>query len=337
MFESAIHLIQRIEFQWIWLWCLLPLPLLLRFLPKSSDVHQYSVRVPNLPRLLDGSQLAGSARTKQHHGHALLYAMVWFCLVFASARPQWITPPQYQDISARDVVLVLDVSGSMATEDMQDLQGRLISRAKAMQNAVRAFIHERAQDNIGMVVFGSKAYPFAPLSADHHVLLQRVNDLRPAMAGPQTSIGDAIGSTIKMYNSLKPDGEPLTENEKMVVLLTDGKDTASTLPPDVALRLAKQERVIIHTIALAGGNQESINLALLQKIARQTDGTFHEVDGRLRSLQDVYHAINQLTPRKMKKRGWAYRQPLFLWPLGVGMAGLAVLGLCLSGGRTKNE
>lgn len=336
MFDTAIPLLQRLEFQWVWLWLLLPLPLLLRFLPELPASHQYSVRVPNLPRLLADTPVVGTATTKRQRWLLLLCSAIWCCLVFASTRPQWVAPPQYQDVSTRDIVLVLDVSGSMATEDMQDAKGSLISRAKAMQEAVREFIHDRAKDNIGMVVFGSKAYPFAPLSADHQVLLQRVNDLRPAMAGPQTSIGDAIGSTIKMYSSLTSDTEATSANERMVVLLTDGKDTSSTLPPDVALRLAKQQHMIIHTIALAGGNQESINLPLLQKIARETGGTYHEVNGQLSSLQDVYQAINKLTPRKMKKLGWSYRQALYLWPLSVAMLGLAVLALCLNRRRAPH-
>lgn len=336
MFDVVISHLQRIEFQWVWFWLALPVPLLLRYLPRPAMPHLYSVRVPNLPNLLPDAASAGSSTGRGRRGLMLLCWCVWVCLVFASTRPQWVTPPESQEVSARDLVLVLDVSGSMATEDMQDSQGKLMSRTVAMQNAVRQFINERKDDNIGLVVFGSKAYPFAPISADHNVLLQRVADLRPAMAGPQTSIGDAIGSTIKMYNSLSAGGDSTAENERMVVLLTDGKDTASTLPPDVALRLAKQQHMVIHTIALAGENQESINLPLLQKIAQQTGGTYHEVNGSSDSLQDVYRAINQLTPRKTKKVGWSYRQPLFVWPLGMAMFGLILIAAWLWRGGMKN-
>ncbi|WP_309578253.1 vWA domain-containing protein [Scandinavium hiltneri] len=335
MFESVVHHLQHLEFQWLWLWVLLPLPLLLRYLPKPPTSHHYSVRVPNLPYLLVDAPTISRTTPGERRWMLLLWSLSWFCLVCAATRPQWIMPPASEEVSARDIVLVLDVSGSMATEDMQGSHGKLISRSVAMQNAVRQFIQDRKEDNIGLIVFGSKAYPFAPLSADHHVLLQRVNDLRPAMAGPQTSIGDAIGSTIKMYNSLASEGDESTDNERMVVLLTDGKDTASTLPPDVALRLARREHMIIHTIALAGGNQESINLPLLQKIARETGGTYHEVNGSEDSLQEVYQAINQLTPRKMKKTGWSYRQPLFMWPLGVALVGFGVMTFCLWSGRAK--
>lgn len=329
MFDTAISLIQHLEFEWVWLWLALPLPLLLRYLPAPKTSHHYSVRVPNLPNLLMDTPAAVRSTPRGGRSLLLLWSLIWLCLVGTASRPQWVTPPQFEETSMRDIVLVLDVSGSMATEDMQDAQGKNLSRAVAMQDAVRQFIHARKQDNIGLVVFGSKAYPFAPMSADHQVLLQRINDLHPAMAGPQTSIGDAIGSTIKMYSSLSSANQENTGNERMVILLTDGKDTASTLPPDVALRLAKREHMIIHTIALAGGNEESINLPLLQKIARETGGTFHKVEGRAADLDEVYLAIDKLTPHKLKKLGWSYRQALFIWPLGVALVGLIVMAYCL--------
>ncbi|XXD10158.1 VWA domain-containing protein [Klebsiella sp. R445] len=336
MFDTALSLIQRLEFQWVWLWLALPLPSLLQFLPTPKASHHYSVRVPNLPNLLVGAPVVGRSTARGRCALLLLWSFIWLCLVFAATRPQWVTPLQFEERSTRDIVLVLDVSGSMATEDMKDSQGKTLSRAVAMQNAVREFISDRKEDNIGLVVFGSKAYPFAPLSADHQVLLQRINDLRPAMAGPQTSIGDAIGSTIKMYSSLSSTNDENAGNERMVVLLTDGKDTASTLPPDVALRLAKREHLIIHTIALAGGNEESINLPLLQKIARETGGTFHKVDGRAVDLSEVYQAINSLTPHKLKKLGWSYRQALFVWPLGAALAGLIIMAFCLCTRRMQS-
>jgi Mg-chelatase subunit ChlD len=329
MFENLLPVLHRFGFEWPWLWLLLPLPLMLRFLPHPPLVHQQSVRVPNLPNLIDevphvGSKSYGGKRRTQ-----FLAAAVWLCLVCAAARPQWIAPPDVTETAARDIILVLDVSGSMATEDMKDSQGKTITRAVAMQQAVRNFIQQRRSDNIGLIVFGSKAYPFAPVSGDHAVLLERIKDIRPAMAGPQTSIGDAIGSTIKMGKNEVNEQNQTSSNERMVVLLTDGKDTASTLPPEVALRLAKREKLIIHTIALAGGNQESINLPLLQKIARETGGTFHVVAGSTDSLEAVYNALNRLTPKKVMTQGWSWRQPLYIWPLGLALLGLLLMAVSL--------
>ncbi|WP_422731070.1 VWA domain-containing protein [Leclercia pneumoniae] len=337
MFDSLLSILQRFGFDWPWLWLLLPLPLLLAFMPPTALEHQQSVRVPNLPSLLDDAPHAGRSTTGGLRGKTLLAGVIWCCLVCTASRPHWLAPPEFKEVSARDIILVLDVSGSMATEDMQDSEGKSITRAAAMQQAVNHFIHQRKEDNIGLIVFGSKAYPFAPVSADHAVLLQRVQDIRPAMAGPQTSIGDAIGSTIKMIQNREKEQGSDAPQERMVVLLTDGKDTASTLPPEVALRLAKREKMTIHTIALAGGNQESINLPLLRKIAQETGGTFHAVAGSADSLASVYNALNQLTPKKMMTQSWSWRKPLWLWPLATALLALVALAASLLRGGERYE
>ncbi|MCY1267394.1 VWFA-related Acidobacterial domain protein [compost metagenome] len=332
MADSLLPFLHRLEFQWPWLWLLLPLPLAMRFLPAPRFAHSHSVRVPNLPNLLGGSQAAAMVAAKDRL-LLMAFAAVWLCLVCAAARPQLLVPASYREVPVRDLVLVLDVSASMATEDMQDSRGGRLTRIAAMQDAVRAFIQARRDDNIGLIVFGSQAYPFAPLSRDHRVLLERVDDLRPAMAGPQTSIGDALGSTLRMFRNMAAASTAASGMERMVVLLTDGKDTSSTLPPEVALRLARKEHVTIHTIALGESGAESINLPLLRKIASETGGTFHLAARSAQSLQEIYATIDRISPRKVKKLGWSYRQPLYLYPLAVALGGLALVALRLRGRR----
>lgn len=331
MLDSMLPWLHRIEFQWAWLWLVLPLPLAARLLPPPRLAHRQSVQVPNLPNLLPDAQPA--ARTPGRGKiRAIVFAASWFCLVLAAARPQLTMPPSYQEVSVRDLVLVLDVSASMATEDMRDGQGESVSRLSAMQEAVRSFIRARDEDNIGLIVFGSQAYPFAPLSRDHQVLMARIDELAPAMAGPQTSIGDALGSTIKMLQGMAPSSVPGTQQERMVVLLTDGRDTSSTLPPETALRLAKDEHVTLHTIAM-GGTNEDIDLDLLKKMAAQTGGTFHAATQGTASLQGIYDTIDRLTPRNVTRLGWSYRLPLYPYPLAAALFGLFILLLSLTGRR----
>lgn len=333
MFAELPELLHRLAFQWPWLWLLLPLPLALRLLPAPAATHGFGVRVPNLPGLL-GQAPEAAAQPGKDGWLLAAFAVFWFCLVFAATRPQWLVPATYQEVPVRDLVLVLDVSASMATEDMRDDNGSKASRMAVLQSAVRSFIQARNDDNIGLIVFGSQAYPFAPLSRDHHVLLQRVDELRPAMAGPLTSIGDAIGSTVKMFRQLPAaTGEP----ERMVVLLTDGKDTASTLPPEVALRLARKEHMTIHTIALGEGGDDSSDLPLLRKIASATGGTFHLASQESGSLREVYAMLDRITPRKVKKLGWSYRKPLYRYPLLAALGGLALVALRLRIKRDTHE
>lgn len=330
MFVESAALLHQLAFEWPWLWLLLPVPLALRWLPAPAVRHEQGVRVPNLPNLMGPDSVA----TTRSGGDRLLrlgFAVFWCCLVFAASRPQWLVPATYQEVPQRELVLVLDVSASMATEDMQADGGGKTSRMTVLQDAVRRFIQARQDDSIGLVVFGSQAYPFAPLSRDRQMLLQRVDELRPAMAGPQTAIGDALGSTVKMFRNMP---SATQGPERMVVLLTDGKDTASTLPAEVALRLAHREHLVIHTIALGQGGDDSSDLPLLRRIASVTGGTFHLAGQDANSLREIYATLDRITPRKVRKLGWSYHQPLFLYPLLLALGALALIGLRL---RTRKE
>ncbi|WP_419712714.1 VWA domain-containing protein [Pseudomonas sp. NFX224] len=325
MLDSVLALLHRLTFEWPLMWLALPMPLLVRLLPAPRLVHRDSVRVPNLANLLGPDQRPASVPGQDRLLWAA-FAFFWCCLVFATTRPQLLMPASYREVPVRDLVLVLDVSASMATEDMQDGKGGRITRMAALQEAVRAFIEARKDDNIGLIVFGSQAYPFAPLSRDHRVLLERVDELKPAMAGPQTSIGDALGSTVKLFRNVPASGEGM---ERVVVLLTDGKDTSSVLPPEVAIRLARKEHVSIHTIALSEGTDEGSDSQLLRRIASETGGTFHIASQSARSLQEVYANLDRITPRKVRKLGWSYRQPLYCYPLLAALGGLGLIVLRL--------
>ncbi|MDF3935574.1 VWA domain-containing protein [Pseudomonas citronellolis] len=329
MFASLAPWLQRLAFEWAWLWLLLPAPLLLHLLPAGARTHGHSVRVPNLPNLL-GPEPAASAPSGRDRLLLAAFAALWLCLLCAATRPQLLMPASYREVPVRDLLLVLDVSASMATEDMQDEAGAKVSRMAALQRAVRSFIQARPDDNIGLIVFGSQAYPFAPLSRDHRVLLERVDELRPAMAGPQTSIGDALGSTLKMFRQLDAGGQ---DRERMVVLLTDGKDTSSTLPPEVALRLARKEHLRIHTIGLGEEGDDSSDLPLLRRIASETGGTFQLAGQSARSLQEVYATLDRINPRKLRQLGWSYRLPLYRYPLLAALGALALIALRLRGKR----
>lgn len=326
MFADLLELLPRLGLQWPWLCVLLPLPLALRWLPAPRTSGQQAVRVPNLPQLLPAAQAGLSGRRERHRRLRFAGMLAWCLLVLAAARPQLSMPAEYQMVSVRNLVLVLDVSGSMATEDMHDAQGQSITRLQAMQTAVRDFIEARKDDAIGLIVFGSQAYPFAPLSRQHQVLTERVGELEPAMAGAQTSMGDALGATLKMLASADSGESTGQGKERMVVLLTDGKDTSSTLPPEVALRLAREAHVQVHTIAMGEDREATMNLALLQKMAASTGGTFHRATGDLASLRGIYAEIDRLAPRQVKQLGWSYRQPLYSFPL---LGALVVLGLMI--------
>ena len=183
----------QIDFAWPWAALLLPLPLLTRFLPLPEKSTDERVRVPFLPSLIDVLQL--DTRPKCGSGaSAVLFWLIWSLLVCALARPEYLTPPQYVSKPMRDIVLILDVSGSMAKNDVQGGNTRL----QAVQQSVRKFVAARQSDRIGMVIFASQAWPFAPISEDKQALQMRINQLAPGMIGQQTAIGDALGVAVKL-------------------------------------------------------------------------------------------------------------------------------------------
>ena len=302
MFESIIGLFGEqgtmVEFAAPWVWFLLPLPLLVYFLASAYQTHAESVQVATLEALTTSSKLEASKGVGAKKRAYLLVSIIWLTLLSAAARPELIRITEQKEVPVRDILLVLDISGSMAIRDMQGDDGKPSgsSRMQVMQKAVGEFIEKRRYDNIGLIVFGSQALPLTPLSRDHDAVLEQIREMVPGMAGPQTSIGDAIGVAIRSYREMEQEahGPPVdkqVEKERMMILLTDGMDTSSVLPPRVALRLAEKQKTIIHTIAFGDVRTEesntSIDTALLRDVAAQTRGSFHEASGSLVSLMKL--------------------------------------------------
>ena len=162
------------EFAWPWLWLLLPLPWALRVLLPAADSGQAALRVEFLAEL---EHLGG--RTRHTGGlsgarRLLPFLLGWLLILAAAARPQWVGPPQPLDVSGRDLLLAVDVSGSMDTPDMQ-LGDENVSRLSLVKQLLGRFIDSRQGDRVGLILFGSQAYLQAPLTADRrtvHALLE---------------------------------------------------------------------------------------------------------------------------------------------------------------------
>ncbi|WP_434667912.1 VWA domain-containing protein [Aeromonas sp. NJAU223] len=312
--------LSRFDFAWPWAWLLILLPLVSRFLlPPARPMADY-VRVPFLPHLVNTLDLKAE---QQRSGpwQRLLFWVLWLLLVCALARPELLTPPQQIVKPMRDIVLLLDVSGSMGKNDLPGGETRL----KALQDSVAKFVTARKQDRIGLVIFANGAYPFAPLSEDKGALQARIAQLAPAMIGEQTAIGDAIGVAVKLLDKAQHG------SSKLAILLTDGNDTASQLTPEVAAKLAAAHQVQIHTIAF--GNEQSgddkVDLALLKTIAEMTGGKSWQAARSGAALDSVWQDIDALTPVQVRTLGWSWHQALFQWPLLLAL----LLLLLITGGR----
>lgn len=312
--------LSRLDFAWPWVWLLIFLPLLGRyFLPQDREVKEH-VRVPFLPELIDELKLNSQpVRTSKLSG--LLFWLVWILLVAALSRPEYLTPPQHIQKPMRDVVLILDVSGSMSKNDVQGG----ITRLQAVQESVRKFVTTRKTDRIGLVIFASSAWPFAPVSEDKQALQTRINQLAPGMIGEQTAIGDALGVGVKLLDSTTN-----KDASKLAILLTDGNDTASQLAPALAAQLAASHHVQVHTIAFGDLNStgdEKVDLPLMQDIARITGGKSWTAAGSGAALDSVWQEIDAITPVQVKSIGWSWHIPLFQWPLLLALALLILLAV----------
>ncbi|MFQ6708939.1 VWA domain-containing protein, partial [Bordetella pertussis] len=240
-------------------------------------------------------------------------------LALALARPQWVEPPLTHVEPMRDILLVVDISQSMDSEDFRDAQGRPASRWQAVQAVVGDFIDKRPDDRLGLIVFGAGAYPQAPLTRDHAALRLLLQRTAVGMAGPNTALGDAIGLGIRMLDHAG-------ERDKILILLTDGNDTASAVPPARAAELAAQHRVVVHTIGIgdpAASGEDRVDFDALRDIARIAGGRFFRARDQA-SLQEVYATLDRITPHEVRTLRHQPKREDFWMPLGAALALLAL-------------
>lgn len=306
-----------------WLLLLLPLPwLAYRYLPEYREARS-AVRVPFFASLSRAvSQTPAASGVRSNRLQLLLNVLVWALLVLAIARPVWIEKPIERQQPVRDLMLAIDISQSMETQDFTDANGQKIDRLAAVKQVVQGFIQRRKDDRIGLILFGSGAYPQAPLTLDHASLSLLLDDSGIGMAGPNTAIGDAIGLSLKLLDQAH-------EQEKVLILLTDGNDTSSAITPDHAASMAAAKGVVIHTIGIGDPSAEGeakVNLSALQQIAEATGGRYFRAENR-NTLDQVYATLDQITPHQVKTLSHQPKRDLFWMPLAAAIGLLALYHL----------
>ncbi|MGO4331615.1 VWA domain-containing protein [Cupriavidus sp. 2TAF22] len=303
-----------LAFEHPWAALLLPLPLLVWLLLPAYRETMPAVRVPFFEEMAERSgqrPAHGAVVMRGNWARRLLAPLCWVLLVAALARPVWVDPPIERDEPARDLMLAIDLSQSMEARDFTGADGRAVDRLTAVKQVVRGFIARRKQDRIGLVVFGVAAFPQAPLTMDHDSVLALLDETQIGMAGPQTAIGDAIGVAVRMT-------EASPAQEKVLILLTDGNDTASKVPPAQAAQVARDRGLVIHTIGIGDLNasgENKVDLAALQAISARTGGqSFRGED--LAGLEAIYATLDRITPVKVRRQSHQPKRDLFCYPLG---------------------
>ena len=310
------------EFEYPILFVLLVAPVLSWFLLPAYRERQEAVRMPffqELAALTGRRPTTGSVILRRNVLQRMVAPLIWILLVSALARPVLVEPPIQKIQSARDLLLAVDLSGSMDTRDMRDADGQLIDRLTAVKMVLGEFIERREGDRIGLLFFGTAPYLQAPFTLDHGLVRDLLDEAEVAMAGPQTMIGDAIGLSINIF-------ENSDLEQKVLVMLTDGNDTNSKVPPDRAAKLAASRDITIHTIGFgdpAASGEDLFDEAALQEIAQLTGGTYLKADNRA-ALEAAYDRLDELEPQEYEVLSYRPTRPLYFWPLG------AALGLFLA-------
>ncbi len=316
-----------IHFDWLWAAVLFPLPVIFWWgLPKVESAHRSALRVPYIDDF--GCASVSSIRRGIAYVPLLLAILAWLLGVLALMRPQWLDDPVAFPTTGRDLMLAVDLSGSMETRDFE-FRGDVVDRLTAAKSVGSDFIGRRTGDRLGLILFGQKAYIQTPLTYDRETVSVLLMESVIGLAGRETAIGDAIGLGIKRLMER-------SATSKVLILLTDGANTAGEVSPHRAAELAAKQELKIYTIGIGADEMVVSSLFgsrivnpsaeldenMLKAIAERTGGRYFRAHNT-RELEEIYSILDTLEPVEHEAQMFRPRHALFPWPLG--------MALCLAG------
>src|SRR6187551_871836 len=308
------------EMQWPWLLLLAPLPLLMGFIAPKKRIEA-ALRVPFYQH---ASQLVQQNRLAMGKRPAKLLSLwaIWLCCLLAATNPQWVGEPTSMPSSGRDLLMAVDISGSMEQTDMV-ANGRRITRLMAVKKVIGDFVARRTTDRLGLILFGAQAYLQAPLTYDRNTVNQLLQEAQIGFAGRETAIGDAIGLAVKRLRD-RPNAS------RVLIVLTDGANTAGVLAPDKATELAQKAGIKIYTIAFGAESMEvpgifgsrtvnpsaDLDEPTMIAIAEKTGGKYFRARN-LEELDNIHREFDRIEPIEMETEMFRPVQTLFYWPLAL--------------------
>lgn len=315
------------QFEWLWVFLFLPLPAVFYFLLPKAKHESTALKAPFFHQVQRMSHVELSSGQQQHLIKRILIVLIWLSLILASARPQWVGDAIDLPASGRDLLVAVDISGSMETADMK-VQQQQIQRIDVVKFVVGEFVKRRESDRLGLILFGTHAYLQSPLTFDRNTVDKLLQEAQLGFAGEKTAIGDAIGLAIKRLKE-RP------ESQRILVLLTDGANTAGEVAPRQAADLAKQAGIKIYTVGVGadqmtvrqgffGNVSRTINPSAdldedtLQYIAETTGGLYFRARNP-QELQEIYGTLDELEPVEQEAEIFRPTSALFYWPLGFGL------------------
>ncbi|RPH98236.1 MAG: VWA domain-containing protein [Lysobacterales bacterium] len=305
---------------WAWLLLLLPLPWLARrWLSAAPRAGLQALRVPWFARVA-GTGQGWIKRTWL----AVIAGLVWALLLLAAARPQWVGEIETLPVTGRDLLLAVDISGSMDTQDMV-LDGQAVNRLAVVKRVAGEFIQRRKGDRVGLVLFGSRAYLQTPLTFDTETTAILLDESEIGLAGRETAIGDAIGLAVKR---LREDAA----SERVLILLTDGANTSGEVQPLQATEFAAREGLRIYTVGVGADEMmvqdffgsrlvnpsADLDEDTLKAIAERTGGAYFRARDA-EALARIYAQLDELEPVESDQEAIRPVDELFHWPLALAL------------------
>jgi Ca-activated chloride channel family protein len=309
-----------INFEWPWLLLALPLPLLVYWLPAKNQSEAAPLKMPTLIQGMSNSQTSDNSKRIS----LFLLILLWTLLVLASSRPQWLGEAINIPTQGREMMIAVDLSGSMQVEDMS-LNGSTVNRLDMLKVLLGDFIERRTGDRLGLILFGDDAYMQTPMTFDRKTVQQMLDETVLGLVGKQTAIGDAIALAVKRFDEKK-------QSNRVLLLLTDGQNTAGKITPEQALELAIAKKITIYSVgigadvmiqkSLFGSRRVNPSSELdedsLQRLADETGGHYF----RARSSEDlaqIYQLLDQLEPVEQDQQQMRPLTALFHWPLAIAL------------------
>lgn len=315
------------SFAWPWLLPLLIVPFLIYLLPAVKKQESTALFLPTF------DFIGTPTESKIQQGFPWFAFLIWTSLVVAVARPQWLGQPVTIPQEGREIMLAVDLSGSMQYEDMM-IGTHKVNRLVMLKYVLDDFIDRRVGDRLGLILFADTAYVQTPLTYDRKTVRQMLDEATLGLVGEKTAIGDALGLAAKRFNDKE-------DSNRILILLTDGQNTAGNIQPKEALEIAVAAGVKVYTIGVGAdemfvrsffGNKKvnpsaDLDESLLTNIATQTGGKYFRARDT-QSLQQIYEILDELEPIEDDPIQLRPMQSLFFWPLSFALL-LSVLAVLL--------
>jgi Ca-activated chloride channel family protein len=300
-----------------WILLLLLLPIFIYWFSPPHREPRESLVVPFLSRLAIETGREPGLGAIVMHGRWLRTISVtlgWICLIIALARPQIIEPPITKNVPVRDMLLAVDLSGSMETKDFKDAKGQTVDRLTAVKEVLNDFLAKRKGDRVGLIFFGTAPFVQAPFTEDLKVCRELLAEAQVKMAGPQTAFGDALGLAITLF-------ERSQVKSRVLIALTDGNDTSSKVPPAKAAEIAKDKGIVIHTVAVGdprAAGEDALDVDTLKNVAATTGGIYAHANDRAQ-LNSIYQQLDKLETHQAETVSHRPKRDVYWWPVAVGL------------------